>query len=220
MLFCESFSKRLALLRTTYQLPTVILAKILKLKSRTSINDFESQRTNPSVDVLLNISKLFGVSLDWLSGYSNTPYVAEVLLSYEEEFINETGLRHPDIRKHADINYLYQVLVFSSTATSDYLGANRDKHFSLPVRANILFSLNVIKYFAKVFSSEGYNAQKEQVGYCISKLLKGTKSHHLAGLLCYSCYDTIEYFFKQYLLRPNSFMDIPKFDITKPKLDD
>lgn len=216
----KHFSERLIQLRQSHEISRPILANILNLKSRSSINHLEAQNIKPSVDVLLSISKLFGVSLDWLSGYSNTPYVAEVLLSYEEEFINETGLRHPDIRKHADINYLYQVLVFSSTATFDYLGANRDKHFSLPVRANILFSLNVIKYFAKVFSSEGYDAQKEQVGYCISKLLKGTKSHRLAGLLCYSCYDTIEYFFKQYLLRPNSFMDIPKFDITKPKLDD
>ncbi|WP_196600383.1 helix-turn-helix domain-containing protein [Pectinatus frisingensis] len=190
MYFREKFSERLTKLRLVHQIPTAILADILELKSRTSINDFESQRTNPSVDVLLKISKLFGVSLDWLSGYSNTPYINELLISYEEEFIDTNDLHHPNITKHPDIDHLFRAIAFDTTGK--YLfPEDRIKFFSLPSRANILFSLIVIRHFSKIFYSEGHSAQHERLEDSISRLLTGNKTSRLAGELCLSCYETL-----------------------------
>ena len=77
-------AKRVRMLRTDYTLTTTELAILLGFKRKTSITAIEVGRSVPSYDVLMYIVQLFGVSMDWLMGYSDIQYDEEVLLNVEK----------------------------------------------------------------------------------------------------------------------------------------
>lgn len=77
-------AKRVRMLRNDYTLTTTELAILLGFKRKTSITAIEVGRSVPSYEVLMYIVQLFGVSMDWLMGYSDIQYDAEVLLSVEK----------------------------------------------------------------------------------------------------------------------------------------
>ena len=77
-------AKRVRMLRNDYTLTTTELAILLGFKRKTSITAIEVGRSVPSYDVLMYIVQLFGVSMDWLMGYSDIQYDEEVLLNVEK----------------------------------------------------------------------------------------------------------------------------------------
>ncbi|WP_110954727.1 helix-turn-helix domain-containing protein [Anaerosinus massiliensis] len=128
------FSYRLNLSKVTHNLTNTRLAALLGLKSRTSINDFESQRSLPSADILYDLSDLFGISIDWLTGRIDDPYNNEMLLKLEEQHLQ---------------NFLSKKAIFIPTNYQD--PSTRINLYSLEVRANIVF---LFSYVQRFFSSE------------------------------------------------------------------
>lgn len=70
----NSFSERVRMLRLLYDLTLKEEAELLGLKSGGNITAMESGKTKPSYDTMVKIQALYGVSVDWLMGYSDRPY--------------------------------------------------------------------------------------------------------------------------------------------------
>ena len=68
------FAERIKLLRTSHNLSMSELAELLNLKTSGGINEFEAGRSKPSLETAINISILFGTSLEWLTGMASVPY--------------------------------------------------------------------------------------------------------------------------------------------------
>ena len=68
------FAERLKLLRTSHNLSMSELAELLNLKTSAGVNEFEAGRSKPSLETAINISILFGTSLEWLTGMASVPY--------------------------------------------------------------------------------------------------------------------------------------------------
>lgn len=150
------FANRLKCLKEAHGLSHIELALLLGLKSKGTISYLLAGKSSPSIDVFVNIGKLFGVSLNWLIGYTNVPYVNEVLLSYEKEFIEKTRLEKPDLKQNPELVHLYRAVpVQNKNVKNIYLSSKqRNKRFSLEERANILFALSIIQLFSKVATSD------------------------------------------------------------------
>ena len=88
----NSFANRLTTLRNAYDVSMAELTNFLFLKNISSVAAYESGKTFPSYEVLLNTSLFFGVSLDWLVGMSDNPYTdASIAAGYKA--LSERRLR-------------------------------------------------------------------------------------------------------------------------------
>ena len=76
---------RFKLLRTQYKLSTPKFAKLLNMKSPTSITNIENGRALPSFEMFVKIAKLFGISIDWLMGVSEIQYNEPLIAAIENE---------------------------------------------------------------------------------------------------------------------------------------
>lgn len=70
----NSFSKKIRMLRQLYCLTLKEEAELLGLKSGGNITAMESGKTKPSYDTMVKIQALYGISIDWIMGFSNMPY--------------------------------------------------------------------------------------------------------------------------------------------------
>jgi len=68
--FKNSFSEKIKFLRSKYNLTQYELALILNI-DRTTISSYEKNKKMPSFDVIINISILFNVAIDYLLGLKN-----------------------------------------------------------------------------------------------------------------------------------------------------
>ncbi|WP_418294495.1 hypothetical protein, partial [Megasphaera massiliensis] len=65
----DDFAERFLLLKKTYNLSYTDFVKILGVKNKTTVNDWvKSQKGFPNESMLVLISNIFAVSLDWLLG--------------------------------------------------------------------------------------------------------------------------------------------------------
>ena len=130
MSFLSIFSENLLLLRHSHSLTLSELALLINQNNSAVIKRWESQKNWPSMDVMLLISRLFGVSLDWLLGNTDYPYNEELILSIENELI--------PAQVHLEQDH---VSVFNPFGFPEayYNAQLRKETYSLPVRANLLF---------------------------------------------------------------------------------
>ena len=70
----EIFSKRLYNLRKSRNIIAKDVAEALGL-SKAAISQFETGKSQPSAAVLIALADYFNVSLDYLVGRSDTPYI-------------------------------------------------------------------------------------------------------------------------------------------------
>lgn len=70
----KSFSQKIRILRHLYDLTLKEEAELLGLKSGGNITAMESGKTKPSYETMVRIQALYGISVDWLMGYSDRPY--------------------------------------------------------------------------------------------------------------------------------------------------
>ena len=70
----NSFSKKIRRLRQLYDLTLKEEAELLGLKSGGNITAMESGKTKPSYETMVKIQALYGISIDWIMGYSDIPY--------------------------------------------------------------------------------------------------------------------------------------------------
>lgn len=149
MIFFTDFPVRFNQLRSTHNLSSGQLADILQFKSQVSISNMEKGKALPSVEVLEKIGDLFGVSLDWIMGRSDEFYEDKVISKLEEHF-----LRKSKTIDDVSLGYfrLEVGLPLLHVPNSPYNDAKKRKLYSLAVRANIIFAMQIfchtsIKFF-------------------------------------------------------------------------
>ena len=128
---CE-IGRHWKLIRTAYGLTLSDVADLLNIKSKATIFRIEENRNSLSVELLNKFSRVFSVSFDWLFGVSQNPYID----SYIEK--NERDLLF--IIKTLSLNSL-SCKVLNEIPNEYWNITLRKKHFSLSVRANIVFLL-------------------------------------------------------------------------------
>ncbi|MGE9927763.1 MULTISPECIES: helix-turn-helix domain-containing protein [Megasphaera] len=167
------FSKRLKLLRTTYGLSMKTLADNLGYKNTGTISQFENNNSVPSFNSLIQIANFYAVSLDWLTGRSDIIYtndsVFEGEMALQERFMN--------LGKKIGANYIAALKVGWEGIEPAYIhNDQREKYYSLGVRANIVVLHNLVtlqKLYWSWYYLEGMYKKKG----ILDKLKKLT--HHL-----------------------------------------
>lgn len=122
--FRPHFAKRFKMLRTSYKLTIIELSNLFKTISKTTIGSWEKETNIPSLNALQKIIVLFGVTADYLLGYTDEPY-------------NET---------------LISKIEASLTDTISKLGIDYDiADYSLEKRAKIIFLLQAVNHNTEKF---------------------------------------------------------------------
>lgn len=130
------FSERVKYLRSSHLLSQIQLADIWGRKNRSTVSDIESGRISTTLEGLTSLANLFAVSLDWLAGRTETPYVSEVIGRLEIETLP-----------------CKEYLIGANVLTKEDFKDTRK--LTLEQRANVIFALHVLKYFASAkFSSK------------------------------------------------------------------
>ncbi len=174
-----SFSVNLKNLRIVHNLSAGQLADILGLKNKASITHFELGLSAPSYEVLIKLSNLFAVSLDWLVGRSPAPYKLEIIEQLENNLAEISKTSNINLRKNIDLIYFFYVAhfifktdYFEPIPHSDYantperlaqyhsvIRVKRNFMYSLEHRANVIYALNFWLYASKRLHNEGYDSQ-------------------------------------------------------------
>lgn len=119
---------RLKDLRTDYKLTILQLSHLLEC-GKSSISNIETGRNRLSPEMMDKYIRFFGVSAEWILGYSNIQYT-EACLKYAED----SGSYIEDCFDDIPIEYAHYAL--------------RKEHYSLYVRANILVICNTLAHSA------------------------------------------------------------------------
>ena len=128
---CE-IGRHWKLIRTAYGLTLSDVADLLNIKSKATIFRIEENRNSLSVELLNKFSRVFSVSFDWLFGVSQIPYIESYIQKNEEDLLS--------IIEILSLNSLSCKAI--DEIPNEYLNVSlRKKHFSLSVRANIVFLL-------------------------------------------------------------------------------
>lgn len=130
------FSERVKYLRSSHLLSQIQLADIWDRKNKSTVSEIESGRNSTTLEGLTSLADLFAVSLDWLAGRTETPYVSEVIEYLEIETLP-----------------CKEYLIGANVLTREDFKDTRK--LTLEQRANVIFALHVLKYFASAkFSSK------------------------------------------------------------------
>lgn len=141
------FSKRIKLIRKAYKFTIIEFSSYFKIVSKTSIGFWEKENSIPSADVLADLSTFLGISMDWFAGFSSIPYTKESIENAERNVFNKIE----EIDKGRVFLYLFP---------KEYISCEqREKLYSLPVRANIIMLLHCvyIPYYEK------YKTTKDEI---------------------------------------------------------
>ena len=76
----DLFPQRIKLIRQTYDLSLSEMAALLNIPDRGTLYNWERGKSYPLFEALNLIADTFSISIDWLSGRSNTPYTKESVL--------------------------------------------------------------------------------------------------------------------------------------------
>lgn len=145
-------------MRLAYVLSTKNLAQFLGIKSGSNITFWETGKQKPSLEALELFCFSFGISVDWLMGYSYSPYNDEFLTLAEEELLSIPNPFNPSLLYLPHLKWI----------PNEYLDANlRKATYSFPVRANIIFLLH--NYLST--SLEAIKTQEQLLGENRSTIL-------------------------------------------------
>lgn len=126
------FSKRFKLIRTSYKFSLQEFASIFKKISKSAVISWEKENNIPSADILADLSSFLGISMDWFAGFSSVPYTKESIENAERNVFNKIE----EIDKGRVFLYLFP---------KEYISCEqREKLYSLPVRANIIVLLHCV----------------------------------------------------------------------------
>ncbi|MBQ3112790.1 MAG: hypothetical protein IJC05_00260 [Phascolarctobacterium sp.] len=129
MEFCDNFVNNFLRIRKSHNLSAPTMATLLNFKSSTSITNFEKGRAVLSINTVHDICNLFSVTTDWLLGRSDEPYTEESVALAERILLEEI--------KVADKRNILSIEKFMSPYYQSV--EFRKEHYSLPIRANIVF---------------------------------------------------------------------------------
>lgn len=86
-------SERIKLLRLSYSMSQVDLAKKLNV-TKQSVSNWENDNIQPSIEMLVNMSKIFSVSTDYLLGLEDHRYIdasglSDTQIAHIQNIIND-----------------------------------------------------------------------------------------------------------------------------------
>ncbi len=153
------FGLRLRILRTTYKLSLAEFAALFGLKSTGAIADLEAGRHGPTFELFIRIANVFGVSLDWLAGRSESVYTLDSITMAEKSVL-DIPLAFPDNYKEE-----YAVYFKSKDLSEDFP--------SFGVRANIAVLLRIVKAVDVYYFMDSQRGLADKIIFdSIRKLLK------------------------------------------------
>lgn len=131
------FRGRFKMVRQGYKLTLAETADLLGLRSRSAISELENGNKKLSLEAILQFTKVFGVSLDWLLGNTETRYLEVQLMLIEENHLSICNF----------LEY-YSIGVFKNAHDFQWIPEEysqfelREATYSLPVRANICYLMH------------------------------------------------------------------------------
>ncbi|WP_196596025.1 hypothetical protein [Pectinatus frisingensis] len=135
MIVRDNFVERFTMLKDTYDLTYPVLTSLLGARGKSTINEWiRAKKSFPNESMLVYISDLFAVSIDWLLGRIDEPY-------------NEMILTTLEVQHTVDL----LSMVLSPFIPNEYLNIKqRRKNYSLGQRANISY-IAMAAYFRTMF---------------------------------------------------------------------
>lgn len=133
----DNFRYNFKNIRQAHHLTLADMADILCLRSRSTLSELENgnHKKMLAMDSIMQLSKVFAVSLDWLFGYTSNPYCEPQIMDIEDALLDI--YRRYDPLDYMEIHDTENVEIWLPNAYLDY--QTRKKSYSLPVRANICF---------------------------------------------------------------------------------
>lgn len=131
------FRGRFKMVRQGYKLTLAETADLLGLRSRSAISELENGNKKLSLEAILQFTKVFGVSLDWLLGNTETRYLEVQLMLIEENHLSICNFLEYD-----------SLGVFKNAHDFQWIPEEysqfelREVTYSLPVRANICYLMH------------------------------------------------------------------------------
>ena len=177
----ESFSTNLKTIRRSYGLSLAELASMLTVVgTRASLYDWENKRGFPSMENLISLTNLFGISLEWLLGRSSDIYTEQSVYLGEIALYTEIDDDHINCREVGEcyrVDFLKAIEFISDKGYLDLDGLNitnyssrieyyvdhnnHKKDYSLSARANLLVLLRLVSledlYWAYHYILNGKN---------------------------------------------------------------
>ncbi len=144
---------RIKQIREAHNLQATQLSLIFG-KERTAFAQIELGRMKLPQDFLIEIADFFAVSLDWLTGRTETPYVSEVIERLEHDLY--------DLFKSISLSNKEELIYFKAALLS-YFTVDYFKYsggYDLEQRANVIYALNFWKYVAIKLNNYGFNSQE------------------------------------------------------------
>lgn len=145
-----SFSHKFKALRTFYQISYRDLGTMMNYKSKANLTNFEKYPmiTKPSYQTLATIPQIFGISIDWMLGYSNIPYTEETIKQAEIEQADRFLLDLPN----DDLPYDTPESLTDFLKREMFPNRVLSKNLSLHDRFILLFLLNYLAlYFVQYY---------------------------------------------------------------------
>lgn len=150
---------RLRKLRLLHNIPVKDFANILNMQPR-NYQRYEKGEIDPPLSKILLIANVYAVSIDWLTGISNTPYSNDILLHYETK-ATVNGATTFGVGAGILIPQRY------------YIEENRIKNYTLPIRANIITLMGLYGYLLHFPNTETKNFNKQIILEILIDLFNG-----------------------------------------------
>ena len=197
MSFQDLFPIKFKMLRTTHNLSTAQAAEFFSFKSKGSIASLEFMKAGPTLATLEDVVDFFSISMDWLAGKSSIIYREEILSAIEDKLLADMVTNNPQL-------HYYQLSTWWIKGSKRY--SQRKQALSLPVRANIIFCLQVLRKSSLIFDAQGRayldSIEKSAIKKMIKKLHKtiypllvsreGKRRANIRWKLCSTCYDLLQ----------------------------
>lgn len=131
------FRGRFKMVRQGYKLTLAETADLLGMRSRSAISELENGNKKLSLEAILQFTKVFGVSLDWLLGNTETRYLEVQLMLIEENHLSICSFLEYD-----SLGVFKNAHDFQWIPKEYFQFELREVTYSLPVRANICYLMH------------------------------------------------------------------------------
>lgn len=165
------FSSKIKILRTIYGLSLAELSEMLFIKS-TSLYAWENQTSSPSLENIIALANLFGISLDWLVGRSQMIYTTESIVAGEVS-LSKQFKQGSVVGKDMSTAYLQEIQQLSSGRYVDIMTnfeswlESRNISYSKSVRANLLVLFHFVTLWDFYWAEEYLQNDKKKRGVLV-----------------------------------------------------
>lgn len=128
MLFSEKITANFKKTRLAYDFSIKNISDLIDLKTTSVIGNIETSKGTPSLNLLIKFALTFGVSIDWLLGFSDIIFTPASVSVAEKNLENRLS--------NADTSLALHMLLNNYDKWQD--PNIRQQHYSLAVRANIV----------------------------------------------------------------------------------